>query len=448
MSSNFVSIQPIRIEEGVPVFQPTWLEFRDFFTFLQSIENYGTFVGLLKIIPPKEWTDLLMVARQKAAPIENTSKENDTLLSSDSFNEKGSAQLHGKASVQSPEKRPLSVSGGNYDHTGNLEEMIQRYGRTSKVTRPIQQSFSGENGLFRQLNMEMGRSFNLKDFKKFADSQLHLTASNLMKKKIKIVSEENSNGNIKTTSVSKNSNSTSTEDAVLGLGGYTREKLLALEKLYWKTLPYNEAYYGADLSGSLFPSDFPHWNMQKLPCLLRELGILLPGVNSPYLYFGAWKATFAWHVEDMDLFSINYLHFGAPKQWYSISCSPDRENIASSSDRLKFESAMRSLFPADYQRCRAFLRHKTFVASPDFLQKKHDLRVNRVTQFAGEIMITFPYGYHQGFNYGFNCAEAVNFALPSWVEKGQLADYCVCVPDSVRIKIPSLIKNVLEVRKY
>src|SRR4051794_13551564 len=28
----------------------------------------------------------------------------------------------------------------------------------------------------------------------------------------------------------------------------------------------------------------------------------LPGITSPYLYFGMWKAMFAWHVEDMNLF--------------------------------------------------------------------------------------------------------------------------------------------------
>ena len=43
----------------------------------------------------------------------------------------------------------------------------------------------------------------------------------------------------------------------------------------------------------------------------------------------------------------------------------------------------------------------------------------QITQEAGEFMITFPYGYHSGYNHGFNCAESTNFATPRWIEYGK-----------------------------
>ena len=33
----------------------------------------------------------------------------------------------------------------------------------------------------------------------------------------------------------------------------------------------------------------------------------------PWLYVGSCLSAFCWHVEDHALYSVNYLHMGAPK---------------------------------------------------------------------------------------------------------------------------------------
>ena len=115
---------------------------------------------------------------------------------------------------------------------------------------------------------------------------------------------------------------------------FTPERCQELEVAYWKSLTFAPPMYGADMPGSLFDDSTASWNVAKLENLLDVLGTKVPGVNTAYLYLGMWKATFAWHLEDVDLYSINYIHFGAPKQWYSIS----------QEDARRFEAAMRSRF--------------------------------------------------------------------------------------------------------
>jgi len=66
----------------------------------------------------------------------------------------------------------------------------------------------------------------------------------------------------------------------------------------------------------------------------------------------------------------------------------------------------------------------------------------QITQENGEIIITFPYGYHAGFNHGFNIAEATNFASPRWVEYGKRASLCHCYRDNVQINMDVFVKRL------
>uniref|UniRef100_A0A182MCY1 [histone H3]-trimethyl-L-lysine(9) demethylase n=1 Tax=Anopheles culicifacies TaxID=139723 RepID=A0A182MCY1_9DIPT len=207
-----------------------------------------------------------------------------------------------------------------------------------------------------------------------------------------------------------------------------------LERKYWKNITYVAPIYGADVCGSITDKDCHIWNINHLGTILdyvdEDYGISIDGVNTAYLYFGMWKTTFAWHTEDMDLYSINYLHFGAPKTWYAVPPEHGR----------KLEKLAKNSFPASHKTCSAFLRHKMTLISPQIL-KQHNIPFDKITQEENEIMITFPFGYHAGFNHGFNCAESTNFAMPRWIEYGKRAAQCYCSTDMVKILMDTFVKR-------
>ncbi|XP_021746797.1 probable lysine-specific demethylase ELF6 isoform X2 [Chenopodium quinoa] len=153
------------------------------------------------------------------------------------------------------------------------------------------------------------------------------------------------------------------------------------------------------------------WNLQVIA---RSAGSLtrfmlddIPGVTSPMVYIGMLFSWFAWHVEDHELHSLNFLHTGSPKTWYAI---PGEHAFA-------FEDVIRKqAYGGDMDHLAALkiLGEKTTLFSPEMVVAS-GIPCCRLVQNPGEFVVTFPRAYHLGFSHGFNCGEAANFGTPQWL---------------------------------
>ena len=143
---------------------------------------------------------------------------------------------------------------------------------------------------------------------------------------------------------------------------------------------------------------------------MKEIQCEIPGVTLPWVYLGSLFTTFCWHTEDHFLYSINYMHKGAGKTWYGIP--------SNSAD--KFEAAMRTFMPETFKNNPDLIYQLVVLLSPSYCIEE-GVQVYHAVQEQGDFIVTFPRAYHGGFSHGFNCAEAVNFAIPDWLSFGSQA---------------------------
>lgn len=208
------------------------------------------------------------------------------------------------------------------------------------------------------------------------------------------------------------------------------------EEEFWKILgnpdEQVEVEYGADLhtldTGSGFPTrsykgklnsnnleylDHP-WNLNNLSrvdkSVLSQMNVEISGMKVPWAYVGMCFSCFCWHVEDHWSYSVNYLHWGAPKTWYGVS----------GKHAEKFEECMRKNAHELFDKSPDLLHHLVTIMNPSILQE-YGVPIYKIHQNIGEFVVTFPRAYHAGFNQGFNFAEAVNFCPADWMSLGRAA---------------------------
>ena len=144
------------------------------------------------------------------------------------------------------------------------------------------------------------------------------------------------------------------------------------------------------------------WNTNNIPwapeSVLRHVKVGINGINVPWMYYGCLFSTFCWHNEDNYLYSINYHHKGAPKQWYGVpGTNKDAEGL---------EKVFKNYLSMKMRDVPDLLHHITTMFSPRLLQNA-DVPIYKLLQHEGEYVVTFPRAFHGGFSMGPNIGEAV-----------------------------------------
>ena len=210
--------------------------------------------------------------------------------------------------------------------------------------------------------------------------------------------------------------------------------VVRFEELLKKPSGFKDVRYCTDMEARTL-EDWKSFGLSTCPIWplkgngLSKTGMDIPGIHWPYFY-EAWDAfgtPFAMHREDGDLHSINYLWVGN-KSWTAVPAS----HINTLEEKSRETNG--SYYSYD---CAQFLRHSaTFY--PSSILDHWGIPYKIVIQRAGEVIITFPRVYHQGFSTGYTFAVAANYADEYWSVEG----YRGC--DSQSCPKGSITKEMLE----
>ncbi|PIA45403.1 hypothetical protein AQUCO_01700743v1 [Aquilegia coerulea] len=379
--------------EEAPVFHPTEEEFKDVLKYIATIRPRAEKYGICRIVPPPSWSPPCPL---KERCIWENSKFITRIQQIDKLQNRDSAKKMSRTCRHSRRKRQKTQETG-----------VQCTGDNGDATEHNELEYDNETKPF---GFYPGPEFTLEAFQNYA----HEFKSHYFGK----------------------DNYTLHESGQASVQKQWEPSVEDIEGEYWRMVENPteeiEVLCGANLDTRVFGSGFPkvpfpmenssnegkyltsEWNLNnvsKLPnSVLSFEKSDISGVIVPWLYIGMCFSSFCWHVEDHYLYSLNYMHWGAPKLWYGV---PGEE-------AQKLEEAMKKHLPDLFEEHPDLLHKLVTQLSPSILTSEN-VPVYRCVQNPKEFVLTFPRAYHSGFNCGFNCAEAVNVAPLDWLPYGQTA---------------------------
>ncbi|MCJ8745296.1 hypothetical protein PDJAM_G00128700 [Pangasius djambal] len=447
--------------KGIMTFYPTVEEFKNFSRYIAYMESQGAHrAGLAKIVPPKEWKprrsyddidDLLI-----PAPIQQVVTGQSGLFTQyniqkkpmtvKEFRKTANSDKSGSAGARMASDSPPSSCKGIMTFYPTVEEFknFSRYiaymesqgahrAGLAKIVppkewkprrsyddiddllipAPIQQVVTGQSGLFTQYNIQK-KPMTVKEFRKTANSDNSQNCEAFLRHKMTLISP-----------------------SILKKYGIPFEKITQEAGEFMVTFPYgyhagfNHGFNCAE-STNFATQRWIDYGKQAILCSCRKDMVKISmdvfvRKFQPERY-ELWLAGKDNAPIDHTKPTPEAAEFLGGKKGNFGHREPCTQN--QSNDASKKSS----------QNCEAFLRHKMTLISPSIL-KKYGIPFEKITQEAGEFMVTFPYGYHAGFNHGFNCAESTNFATQRWIDYGKQAILCSCRKDMVKISMDVFVRK-------
>lgn len=377
------------ILEEAPVFYPTEEEFKDTLKYIAKIRPSAERFGICSIVPPLSWNPPSVIKEKH-------------MLESSTF----VTQVQRVDGLQVPYSQSKSASF--------VEDMEGKRRRTLGLDYACG---NGDTEIHREtgccdrdqhLESVCGPEFTVETFKRYADN---FKGQYFCKSKV-----ADSHGS---STMIKEQWEPSLEDIE---GEYKRIVDNPTEEI--------EVLCCDNLDAGVFGSGFPTtsnplatscdseilnsgWNLNNVSILPGSLLSLESCETShllvPPVRMGMCFSTLHWRVEEHHLYSLCYLHLGAPKIWYGI---PGVNNH-------KVQIALQNL-SANHEEEHDLHHGLVKQLSPSKLKSK-GIPVYRCVQNPREFVLAFPGAYHSGFDCGFNCSETANVAPFDWLPHGQNA---------------------------